>query len=358
MPGVKRSDPASWECLCGTRVQASETLCPACQRFRWEAHDGRPSTESKEPAPRSPRRYARLPLVLAVAVVAALTWYFRGERELPWEVMPILKSRPVGEAVQVKPVLVSGRDFWGAVQIRFRDLKMVCGGDTILESSSVDLRGNLFFRYRSRKNSTRASGPTMALERLSLTYDNLSEEFEAWLDSLELLLKLQARKPRPVPAPLLRTLKILEGQSFRMGQAESAEFNAGRIGSYLGTHDRFGKWRAWLGYSVEQLVRSFIAFKVRGGGRLELPESRDILPGPLKLLAGPLGKPAILRTRLDGWVRMNHRTGIPIRSVFHVRFEILGEREGRPYTLTGDVYLEAPRWNHTRTTRPQRGRKI
>lgn len=359
MPGVKQSDPASWECLCSTRVKAPKTLCPACNRFRWETLDGCPApTESREPAPRSPRRYSRLPLVLLVVLVAALTWYFRGERELAWEVMPVLTSRPVGEAVKVKSILVSGRNFRANLHIRLRDLKMVWAGDSVQESGQADLQGHLFFRSRPGTEGSRTSGPTLALERLSLTYDNLSEEFEAWMDSLEVLLKLQASIPRPVPAPFLRALKMLEGRSFRMGEAESAEFDAARPGSYLGPNGRFGVWRLWLGYSVEQRVRSFLGFKVRGGGRLELPESRGVPAMAVRLLTGPLGKPAILRARLEGMVRVNHRTGIPARSVFHIRFEILGEKEGRPYTLTGDVYIEAPGWVRLRTPPAQGSRKI
>jgi len=349
------SSHPSWICPCGRAVNPETTLCPWCSRFRWEARPGSTGESTPaEPNLPSPRRYSRLPLVLLVLVAAGLMIHFGGERNLAWEVMPVLTSRPAGKAVTCKLDLEPGKAMSGKIRARVSRFTIEWSGNEVQKIDQLEMVGRfkLFPDPDIEGDGIPETGSLLcSLKGDDPDLDSIPEEYDAW----KTLIKLGLRgaldslsRPHPLPRAVENGIHMVSRKPFRMGEAGSASFDSSRAGSLIQTRTRLGDWVGWAGYSVLQVTETYLKFKVLGGMRLDLPEKGLPVPLAARILLAPLGKISTVRAKLNGEIRVFRLKQFSACFTFGVQFEILGTKQGRPFSARGDLLLDNPGWTRIR----------
>jgi hypothetical protein len=367
---------STWHCACGLDVELSADLCPQCGRFRGEALEGSETSEVTSPVIRSPRKYARTPLVLAAVVLAGMVVFFQRPEERPWEEMPVYTARPSGPPVHVLKEFDPRKTIAGAIRFELNRFELIQKHPRKRETgqAKLDWRVRLTPVHKAATLSMARSQPAYALESDSwrLEFDRMPEDFARWEEVLTLLLQALDAKAVRLPESLARSILRLGPRSFRLGESFSAGYDTAQGQAFFPGSTELGSWRGWMGYTVASVGRLNVGFNLEGGFRSEdprlIPEERgekEARGGPgnrprpgggfspfmpfagiklpaaivLKPLLEPFGTIHTIRARFKGNVRARVDDGFPVRFAAVLSFEIKGVRQDRPYTVVGDLVI-------------------
>ena len=351
-------------------------LCPQCGRFRREALEGSGTPEVNPPVVRTPRKYARTPLVLAVVVLAGMVVFFQRPEERPWEEMPVYTARPSGPPVHVLKEFDPRKTITGAIRFELNRFELIQKHPRTRETGQAKLDWRVRFTpvHKAATLSMARDRPAYTLESDSwrIEFDRMPEDFAGWEEVLTLLLQALDADAVRLPDLLARSMLRMGQRSFRLGESFSAEYDTAQGQAFFPGSTELGSWRGWMGYTVASVGRLNVVFELEGGFRSEdprlIPDERgekEARGGPgnrprpfgglssfmpfagiqlpaaivLKPLLKPFGTIHTIRARFKGNVRARVDDGFPVRFAAVISFEITGVRQDRPYTLVGDLVI-------------------